>query len=127
MPVTLAHVVGPILSGAEAVLYTDTDWKIFDQTIASYGRRALDGRDSGKQTREDGLVVYSIVSFQLTSVWTTHRTWEGAAFETAEPERDPAASVRDDFPRAHLDTIANSEFSPDGLINFEVSVDSRGP
>ena len=54
----LAHVVGPILSGAEAVLYTDTDWTIFDQTMASYGRRALNGRASGKQTREDGQVVY---------------------------------------------------------------------
>ena len=44
----LAHAVRPTLSGAEAVLYTDTDWTIFDQTIASYGRRALDGRASGQ-------------------------------------------------------------------------------
>ena len=44
----LAHVVGPILSGAEAVLHTDTDWITFDQTIASYGRRALNGRAFGQ-------------------------------------------------------------------------------
>ena len=33
-PALLAHVVGPIPSGAEAVLYTDTDWNIFDQSIS---------------------------------------------------------------------------------------------
>ena len=37
-------------------LYTDTDWKIFDPAIASNGRRALNRRASGKQTREDGCI-----------------------------------------------------------------------
>ena len=34
----LAHVVGPLLSAAEIVLYTSSEWKKFDRTICMYAR-----------------------------------------------------------------------------------------
>ena len=73
----LAHVVGPILSGAETALHTDTVSKSFDQTIASDGRLALNGRASRKQTGEDGVVVYK--------AWTDEeirRHWKPAWMKT---------------------------------------------
>ena len=34
----IAHVVGPLLSFAETVLYGDSDWAKFDRIVAHYGR-----------------------------------------------------------------------------------------
>ena len=40
----LALVVGPLMSAAEAVLYTSTEWKNFGKTVCVHARRALNGR-----------------------------------------------------------------------------------
>ena len=54
----IAHVVGPLLSAAEAVLYGDSDWAKFDRIVAQYGRRALNGRATTKTLGSNGEILF---------------------------------------------------------------------
>ena len=54
----IAHVVGPLLSAAETVLYGDSDWAKFDRIVAQYGRRALKGRATAKKLGCNGAILF---------------------------------------------------------------------
>ena len=74
----LAHVVGPLLSAAETVLYTSSEWKKFDRTICMYARRALNGRATTKTANPDGTIKYRS--------WTNERVRKFWRLPTAQTE-----------------------------------------
>ena len=53
-----AHLVGPIVSAAEAILYTPSDWEKFDSVIVQHGRETLNGRATVKTPEPDGITTY---------------------------------------------------------------------
>ena len=74
----LAHVVGPLLSAAETVLYNSSEWKKFDRTICLYARRALNGRATTKTASRDGTITYRS--------WTNERVRKFWRLPTAQTE-----------------------------------------
>ena len=74
----LAHVVGPLLSAIETVLYTSSEWKKFDRTICMYARRALNGRATTKTANPDGTITYRS--------WTNERVRKFWRLPTAQTE-----------------------------------------
>ena len=74
----LAHVVGPIMSAAEAILYSASDWGLFDKLIAQYGRRALNGQATEKIPQPDGTTRYR--------AWTNEKVWRHWRLHKASTE-----------------------------------------
>ena len=54
----IAHVVGPLLSAAETVLYGESDWAKFERNNAQYGRRALKGPATARTLGCNGEILF---------------------------------------------------------------------